>query len=78
MKSKVGILTKKFGLKVKIERTKRGLSQLKLAEMTSISTTSIGAIERGESSPTLETIGVLADAFKMSLPELIDINKVEL
>ncbi len=78
MKSKVGILTKKFGLKVKIERTKRGISQMKLAEMTSISTTSIGAIERGISSPTLETIGAIAKAFDMSLSELVDINKVEL
>lgn len=78
MNSKKGGLTKKFGLKVKIERTKRNLSQEKLAHLANLNVNSIGAIERGESSATIETIAAIADALGMELTELVDIKKVEL
>lgn len=78
MNRKNGKLTTQFGLKIKMERQKRNLSQEKLAELANLSKNSIGAIERGESSPTLETIGMLANAFKMDIKQLIDTSKVDL
>jgi transcriptional regulator with XRE-family HTH domain len=71
-------LAKKFGMKVRIERIKMGISQEKLAEFADLSKCSIGAIERGESSPTLDTINSLAEVFKMKPCELLEIDKINL
>lgn len=79
MKSiKNNILLKKFGMKVKLERIKMNFSQEKLAELSDLSQNSIGAIERGESSPTLDTIGAIAKAFGISICELVDVEKINL
>lgn len=67
-------LSKKFGMKVRIERTKRHFSQEKLAELANLNKNSVGAIERGESSPTLDTVDALAKAFGLSLQEILDLN----
>jgi len=71
-------LAKKFGMKVRIERIKRNLSQDKLAELADLHKNSIGAIERGESSPTLDTINLLAKVFEMKPCELLDIDRINL
>lgn len=67
-------MSKKFGLKVKIERVKLGISQEKLAEIAGLNRNSIGSIERGETSPTLDTIDSLAKAFGLSLQEIMDLD----
>ena len=41
-------ILKKFGGRVRAERTKRGLSQERLGEIATIHRTYIGMIERGE------------------------------
>lgn len=71
-------INKKIGIKVKLERTKRGLSQEKLAELADMNKNSIGAIERGTSSPSVDTLAKIADAFGLQLNELTDISKVDL
>ena len=48
----------------------RHLTQEQLAEKAGTSTTYIGTIERGEKSPTLNTISKLASALNISLAEL--------
>ena len=68
----------KVGTKVKLERTKRNISQEKLAELAGISKNFVGAIERGESSPTVDTLAKIADAFGLTFSELTDISKVDL
>lgn len=78
MNNKETKLSIKIGIKIKLERTKRGLSQEKLAELSGISTNYIGAIERGTSSPTIDILDQLANALKMELAELINVNKVDL
>lgn len=79
MKSiKNNILAKNFGIKVKLERVKMNLSQEKFAELADLSKASLGAIERGESSPTLDTIGAIAKAFGISICELVDVEKINL
>ncbi len=71
-------INKKIGLRVRLERTKMGISQEKLAELAELNKNSIGAIERGESSPTIETLDRLAKAFKIELHELTNISQMNL
>jgi len=78
MNIKDDTLAKKFGMKVRIERVKKNLSQDKLAELAGLHKNSIGAIERGESSPTLDTINLLAKVFEMKPCELLDIDRINL
>lgn len=49
-----------FGLKVAEIRKQQGISQEELAFRCNVHRTYIGAIERGEKSPTLNTIAKLA------------------
>lgn len=46
------------------------MSQEELSFRADISAAHLGQIERAEKKPTLETIGRLADALELSLPEL--------
>lgn len=72
------VFCKKLCLKIKVERTIRGLSQEDLGELCGISNTSIGAIERGQSIPTILTIAKIAKAFNMSVSELTNISEITL
>lgn len=66
----------KFGLKLKIERIKRSLSQEKLAEMAEMSPTSISLIESAKQNISLSNIKSLADALKLTMSELVDIENI--
>ena len=61
-----------FGNRIRHLRTKRGLSQEQLAELTAFHRTYIGMIERGERNLSLSNIGVFAKVFEMSISELMD------
>ena len=71
-------LAKKFGIKVKLERIKKNLSQEKLAELSDLSKNSIGSIERGETSPSIDTVNSIANAFGISICELVNVEKINL
>ena len=71
-------INNKICLKIKIERVKRNWSQEQLGEYADISKTSIGAIERGKSTPSTLTLAKLATAFGITVSELTDISKVDL
>lgn len=68
----------KIGIKIKLLRTKLGYSQEKLAEHSALNKNSIGAIERGESSPSIETLERIAIALGIELKELVDVSKIDL
>ncbi len=70
MNNKVETTTYKVGMKIRIERMKKGLSQEKLAELAKIGTNSVGGIERGEQSPTVETMAAIASALEIELYKL--------
>lgn len=78
MTSKPNQINSKICLKIKIERIKRGWSQDILSERCGISKNSIGAIERGQSTPSTLTLAKIATAFNMTVSELTDISKVDL
>ena len=79
MKNKTkSTLSNKIGLKIMLERQKRKLSQEELAELADLSRITIGKLERGESSPSVDTLEKVANAFGLTFAELTDITKVEL
>ena len=57
-------------MNVKLARIKAGLNQEELAEKADLSRGTIGAVERGEKSPTIETIGSIADALGIEIHKL--------
>lgn len=60
-----------IGKNLKNARLKRELSLDKLAQLTNISKAMLGQIERGESSPTLNTLWKLATGLKTSFSALL-------
>ena len=78
MTSKNDKISAKIGLKIVLERTKRNLSQDKLAEMSDLSKNSLGAIERGTSSPSIDTLDRIAAALEIELSELVKVKSVDL
>ncbi len=78
MTSKVDNINQKIGLKIRLERAKRNWSQEKLAEISDMSKTFIGDIERGKSSPTIETLAKIANAFEIELHDLTNVSKVDI
>lgn len=59
------------GEKLKTTRSERSLSLDKLAQLTGVSKAMLGQIERGESSPTLNTLWKIATGLKVSFSSLI-------
>jgi len=61
----------RFGSKLKDLRTQRGLTQLQLAMAAGIDRSFLSEVERGFKEPGLHTIQSLADAFNMSMSDLL-------
>ncbi len=78
MTNEVEKIRKKIGKKIKLERTKRDLSQEKLAALSGLSKTYINAVEHSTSSPSIDTLIKIAFAFNIELIELLNIEKVDL
>ncbi|GGI18264.1 helix-turn-helix domain-containing protein [Gottfriedia solisilvae] len=57
---------------LKSHREKKKLSLEKVAELTGVSKTMVGQIERGESSPTITTLWKIANGLKISFTSLIE------
>lgn len=78
MKAEENSFKSKIGLKIKIERHKRKLSQEALAEMANLSPNAIGTIERGKCSPTADSIERIARALGIEPHDLLNVKKIEL
>ena len=65
-------IAKIIGQRIRNYRTKKGLSQEKLAELAGCHPTYIGQLERGEKNATLESVEKIASAMDISLSELFD------
>jgi len=59
----------RFGQKVRIERTKLGISQEELASRAGVHRTYIGMIERAEKNITLENIEKVCKALDLSISD---------
>lgn len=64
-------LIKRFGNHLRSLREDNNLSQEALANEADVPISQIGRIERGEVNPTLSTLNSLAQALKISLPDLL-------
>lgn len=62
----------KVGLKIRIERQKRKISQEKLAELAELNRNSVGLIERGETNVTLKNLENIANALNIDIKELFN------
>ena len=66
------------GAKVKKLRKAQRLSQQKLGEKAGFDYRYIGFIEQSRVNPTLKTLGKVADALKLTIPDLFpDKNEIE-
>lgn len=62
---------KDIGHRIRIKRKEKKMRQEDLAELTNLSTSYIGMIERGEKTPSLETFVILANALDASADDLL-------
>lgn len=67
---KIDEIDKKVGLNIRLERVKRGISQEILADMAGIARSTMGIIERGEQSPSLQTVAKVANALQVDIYKL--------
>lgn len=67
---KIEDIDKKVGLNIRVQRVKRGISQEELADMAGIARSTMGIVERGEQSPSLQTIAKIATALKIDIYKL--------
>lgn len=70
MTIKVDEIDKKVGMNIRVARIKRGISQEGLADMAGLARSTMGIVERGEQSPSLQTITKVANALDMDLHKL--------
>ena len=67
---KIDEIDKKVGLNIRLERVKRGISQEILADIAGIARSTMGIIERGEQSPSLQTVAKVANALQIDMYKL--------
>lgn len=67
-------LKSNLSLKLKLERTKRALSQEKLAALANISVLTVSGIERKLNYPSIETLAQIADALEIKLCDLLNFD----
>ncbi|MEW5727276.1 MAG: helix-turn-helix transcriptional regulator [Pseudomonadota bacterium] len=60
-----------FGANVRQLRRQRGLSQATLAERADISVDMVGRIERGQASPSFDTVEAIAGVFSVPATALV-------
>ena len=68
----MGEIAKAVGQRIRNYRTKAGLSQEKLAELSGCHPTYIGQLERGEKNATIESIDKIATALNVPMSTLFE------
>lgn len=62
----------KLGLKIRVERQKKKISQEKLAELADLNRNFVGMIERGETNVTVKNLEAIANALGLDIKELFN------
>jgi len=65
-------LNQAIGEKIKLLRSQRGLTLNQAAELTGVSKSMIGQIERGNSAPTVTTLWKICNGLKVSFSSLLE------
>ncbi len=63
-------INKQLGEKIQRVRKSKNISQMKLAEMIGVQTTTIGNIERGETDTSVYAIFKIAESLRIHIKEL--------
>lgn len=63
-----------FGNKIKLLRTKNGMSQTDLANLLGVSKTQISDLENGKTSTTLDRLIIIANHFNISADYLLGLS----
>ena len=66
----------KFSTRLRLLRDSRGLTQQQLADMLSISKSSVNMYERGEREPGFETMESIADLFNVDMNYLLGLSDI--
>lgn len=74
MTIKLDEIDKKIGMNIRLERIKRSISQEGLADMAGIARSTMGIVERGEQSPSIQTIAKVANALNIDIHKLFIIS----
>ena len=70
-------LAAKLGLKIQMLRKAAGLTQGQLGEITEMSASFIGYVERGQQMPSLKMVERIADGLKLPPKALFDFAETE-
>lgn len=70
-------LTQKLGLKIKLLRKQKGITQEQLAEMINLDVPNLSNIERGKRFMTAKTLEKISLALKVTERELFDFSETE-
>lgn len=74
MTMKVDEIDKKVGMNIRLERVKRSISQEGLADLAGLARSTMGIVERGEQSPSIQTITKIANALHIEIYKLFIFN----
>lgn len=71
------VVTQEIGNRIRYYRTLKEISQEKLSELSSLHPSYIGQLERGEKTPSIETLYKICQGMNISLVQLLnDIDDV--
>lgn len=70
MAVKIDEIDKMVGMNIRVARIKRSLSQEGLADMSGLARSTMGIVERGEQSPSIQTIAKVANALNIDIHRL--------
>ena len=68
-------LQKKFGKRLRYLRRDRDITQEQLAELIGRTVNFVGMLERGEASPSFETLEKLAEVLNVDVAEFFQFDK---
>ena len=69
------VYLRRVGLRVKLARVARGLSQEQLGAVSGVSRVTVGSIERGDHPASVLAYRRLAEAFGVAVSELLDVGE---
>ena len=70
MTIKIDEIDKKLGLNIRVARIKKSISQEGLADMAGVARSTMGILERGEQSPSVQTVAKVANALNIDIHKL--------